>query len=98
MGDLCDGDTSVTVASISTVFCLRSIFLSPIPSQHDRAEVAQVGGARSDLEMMALDERRSICFDRDSTFSLVQRYMSNILGSPPRDFPSFLWDRAGNEY
>lgn len=96
--ETCDGDTSVTVASISAVLCLRSIFLSPIPSQHSRAVAGQVGDAQSDLEMMGLDERCSMCFDRDFTFSLVQRYMSNILGSQPRDFPSFLWDSAGNEY
>lgn len=98
MGDMCDGDTSVTVASISTVLCLRSIFLSPIPSQHSGAAVGQVGDAPSALEMMGLDERSSVCFDRNFAFSLVQRYMSDILGSQPRDFSSFLWDRAGNEY
>lgn len=76
-------------------FCPR---LATILSQHNSAVPAQAGDAQSDLEMMGLDEKHNICFDRDFTFCSVQQYMSNVLGSQPRDFPSFLWDGAGNEY
>lgn len=110
MGVICESDTSVNVSSVSfslaasvcilcfvwaPSFCPR---LAPILSKHNSAVAAQVGDSQSDLEIMDLDERHTICFDRDFTFCLVQQYMSNVLGSQPRDFPSFLWDRAGNEY
>lgn len=77
-------------------FCPR---LAPILFQHNSAATAQAGDSASGLETMDLCERRSICFDRDLTFcSVQQQYMSNVLGSQPRDFPSFLRDDAGNEY
>lgn len=113
MGVICESDTSVSMSSISLsfaasvcilpskalselhLFCPR---LAPILSQHNSAVPAQAGDAQSDLEMMGLDEKHNICFDRDFTFCSVQQYMSNFLGSQPRDFPSFLRDGAGNEY
>lgn len=72
--------------------------LAPILSQHNYALAAQAGDAHSDLETMGLDEIHSIWFDRDYTFCSVQQYMSNVLGSEPRDFPSFLRDGTRNEY
>lgn len=51
--------------------CLRSAFVLAWPKflyQHNSAVTAQVGDAQIDLEMLALDEKHGICFDRDFTF------------------------------
>lgn len=71
--------------------------LAPILSPHNSAAAARAGHAAqscpgwtwNDLEMRGLDENCSICFDRGFTFCTVQQYMFHVLGSQPRDFPSF---------
>lgn len=112
MGVICKSDTSLTMSPVSLSraawvcilhmkLCLSSVFVPAWPQFSPNTIVQwlpRLEKRRAILEMISLDEKHNICVDRDFTFCSVQQYMSNILGSQPRDFSSFLWDRARSEY
>lgn len=72
----CESDTYDTVNTTSipfslaaSVYVLASVhelrLLAPILCTHNGAVAAQAGDAQSNFEMMGLDGRHSICFDKD---------------------------------